>query len=526
MQKTSKIFRRRWAVRALLITASLIGALPVCQGKFVGQIVSQETGKPVAATVRITDEKGKVVEGEHSHVDYLQLRWCYVDGEVQVARPNAEGLSITIRRGLETIPLKTTIAGESDQTFQLKRWIDMKEEGYMSGDTHVHFLELDQCHLQMRAEDLEVLNLLTSDFTDDAHKFTGDLDLVSTLGHWVYVGQEFRDWQQGHINLLRLRELVKPVEPFGGTFRDNSHPHMLVSPAAREARAQDAAVTWAHFGDIPGAESPIAIALGLIDAVDLISQGDPTKPPLHWEPWRMDQPEHLPLLESLAGIELYYQYLNSGFQIPMAAGTDKMSDRIPVGSSRLYVHAGGDRTYDAWIEGLKLGNGFITNGPMLTFSVDDYRPGKVVKFGDGKQIVARCTARSLHKFERLEIIVNGQVVATETPPVRSTMGIYESTIKFSMTLEESSWVAARVAARADEGEAIMPRRMKVFAHANPIYFLNEGRPVRVQASIDYLRLYLRYSEHWFSTAANFGTEGEKELAMNEVRHALRVFEGL
>ena len=39
----------------------------------------------------------------------------------------------------------------------------------------------------------------------------------------------------------------------------------------------------------------------------------------------------------------------------MASGTDKMSDRIPVGSSRLYVRAGPERTFDAWIEGLKAG---------------------------------------------------------------------------------------------------------------------------------------------------------------------------
>ena len=398
MQKTSMIFRMRWVVRASCITASLIGGQSVCQGKFVAQIVSQETGEPVAATVRLTDEAGALVEieGEHAHVEYLQLRWCYVDGEIQVERPDSEGLNMTIRRGLETIPLETTIGNEPEQVFRLKRWINMKEEGYISGDTHVHFLELEQCHLQMRAEDLEVLNLLTSDFTDDVHKFSGDLDPISTPGHWVYVGQEFRDWQQGHINLLRLRELVEPVEPFGGTFRDNSHPHMLVSPAAREALAQDAALTWAHFGDIPGAESPIAISLGLIDAVDLISQGDPTKPPLHWEPWRMEQPDHLPRLESLAGIELYYQYLNAGFQIPMAAGTDKMSDRIPVGSSRLYVNTAGDRSYDAWIEGLKVGNGFITNGPLLMFSVDYYHSGEVVGFEGRKEMVVRC--KGLHRL--------------------------------------------------------------------------------------------------------------------------------
>src|SRR5687768_9903362 len=87
------------------------------------------------------------------------------------------------------------------EVFRMRRWIRMADSGYMNGDTHVHFLDLRQSHLQMRVEDLEVLNLLTSDFTNDAAKFTGRLDAASADGHWVYVGQEFRDWQQGHLNL-------------------------------------------------------------------------------------------------------------------------------------------------------------------------------------------------------------------------------------------------------------------------------------------------------------------------------------
>jgi hypothetical protein len=81
---------------------------------------------------------------------------------------------VEIWRGLETIPLEqrvTSSAGE--QTFRLHRWINTGEEGYMNGDTHVHYLTLDQCHLQMRAEDLEVLNLLTSDFTNDRRSSRG-----------------------------------------------------------------------------------------------------------------------------------------------------------------------------------------------------------------------------------------------------------------------------------------------------------------------------------------------------------------
>jgi hypothetical protein len=191
----------------------------ICEGRFAGKIVSHETGQSLAASILVTDRSGQPVEieGEHHHVQYLGKQWCYVDGEFQLSLEDRADWTVEIRRGPETLPLTAKLGSGNEQSFPLRQWINMWEDGYLSGDTHVHFLELDQCDRQMRAEDLDVLNLLTSDFTHDPEKFTGDLDPISTPESWVYVGQEFRDWQQGHINLLRLRKLVQPYEPFGGS---------------------------------------------------------------------------------------------------------------------------------------------------------------------------------------------------------------------------------------------------------------------------------------------------------------------
>ncbi len=515
-------------VAHIFYSISLLLIIPLClSAGYVGQIFSEETGEAVAASIIVRNASGRVVEvdGEHPHVEFLQERWCYVDGQFSLEQSNTEGWTLKIRRGPEVLPLEAEL-GTGDGVFHLKRWIHLSEQGYMSGDTHVHYLELDQCHLQMRAEDLEVLNLLTSDFTDDVHKFTGKVDAISTPGHWVFVGQEFRDWQQGHINLLRLRKIVEPLEPFGGSFREWSHRHFIVAPAAREAKAQEAAVTWAHFGDIPGTESPIDIALGLIDAVDLISQADPNNTPNKWPPWTMKQPSHLSELPVLSGIGIYYQYLNAGFQIPLASGTDKMSERIPVGSSRLYVKTGNDRSFDAWIEGLKAGNGFISNGPILTFSVDGHGSGDTVEFQGDKRVVVKATARSLYAFSRLQLMLNGEAIASSEMPIRGPQGIFEASLELPVELSESAWLAARVSAPPDEGDRVMPRRMKVFAHANPVYFLRNGDRVRVQAAIDYLTLYLRHSQHWFKTAANFETDQHRAEALAEAERALRIYEAL
>ena len=441
-------------------------------------------------------------------------------------------VEIEVRRGLETIPAKAEIdparTNPEAMTFRLKRWIDMKENGYLSGDTHVHLLSTSESHLQMRAEDLNVLNLLVSDFTHDADKFTGKLDPVSTPGHAVYVGQEARDWQQGHVVLMRLRQIVQPFEPFGGTFEGRSEPNVVLARALREARRQGGVTTWAHFCNLPGAESPIDIALGLVDAIDLITYDDPTQLPSHWGPWKnsgMSQAE----FTVMRSMDLYYQYLNAGFRIPIAAGTDKMGENIPVGSNRLYARVGSESTYDGWLAALKAGNGFVTNGPILTFEVDGHTCGEAVEFTEKRRVRVRAAARSILPFGSLEIVLNGETAAIKTVPHQDSHpadGVFSIDIDTTLELDRSSWLAARVAEDPDSKQRILPRGLTVFAHSNPVYFLRDGAKVREQTSIQYLQKYVKGTLHWLNTMARFATASEKEEALRLAEEARRIYAGL
>ena len=163
----------------------------------------------------------------------------------------------------------------------------------------------------------------------------------------------------------------------------------------------------------PGAESPIAIALGKIDAIELMTYDDPTQLPSHWGPWKNSG---MPVAEFpvMRGMDLWYQYLNAGFRIPIVAGTDKMADDIPMGSNRFYAFTNGDTTYKAWLSAIKSGQGFITNGPILTFDADGHTSGETVNFNGTRTVHARVTAQSVLPFATLEIIVNGWVAGHKT----------------------------------------------------------------------------------------------------------------
>ena len=503
------------------------------ENRLEGRIVDDQTGQPVAATLLVSGSDGKAleIEGSHTHVEYLGKRRCYVDGAFALhARPGR--LMIEVRRGLETMPLKTEVDFtrplSEHLTLRLRRWINMRERGYLSGDTHVHFLSQAESHLQMRAEDLNILNLMVSDFTNDREKFTGKLDPVSTPGHAVYVGQESRDWQNGHVLLLGIRRIIEPFEPFGGKFRDRTEPNLLMARILKEARGQGGVNTWAHFCNLPGAESPIDIALGFVDAVDLITYDDPTGLPSHWGPWTnsgMSQGE----FTVMRSLDLYYQYLNAGFQVPIGAGTDKMGDYIPVGSNRLYTPATGESSYEKWLAGLKAGNGFVTNGPILTFDVDGQTSGEVVSFKGAHRVRARATAKSILPFQGLEIVVNGETAAVRNTPGRNQPGadgLYSVELEAAVELDRSSWIAARVADSPGARNRILPRGLTVFAHTNPVYFLRDGAKVRELSSVNYLQKYVKGTIHWLNTGARFRSAEEKEEALRLAEEARQVYSKL
>ncbi len=483
---------------------------------FKAKIVNAETGLPLAATVSVKNGDGNVINliGEHEFVYYLEKKRWYVNGEFSLIT-DEDSLIIEIRNGFETYPIIETVylskAKTTIREFKLKRWVNLEKKDFFSGDTHVHFLDTKSAHLQMQAEDLHVVNLLTSDFTNDRKKFTGALDGESTPDHLVYVGQEIRDWQLGHANLLGLKTIVEPFAPFGGFLSFmGSNPNLLLSPRLQEARDQDAAIVWAHFSNLPGLESAIAIPLRLIDAIEIVTYSDPTKLPDHWVPWEysnMSQAE----FTVMRGMDLYYQYLNAGFKLPITAGTDKMGNDIPVGSNRHYVRINGEPNYKNWNESLKAGKGFVTNGPIIEFSVDNHMSGESINFEGEKTVTVRVEAKSLLPFKKLEIVVNGKVISwKELPDYWKEQDLYMLEIEKEITISSSTWIVGR--ATSVNTPMMLPRGLTVFAHTNPIYYLKNEMPVYVQVSIDYLKTYQKAVRNWIEHYSDFSTEAEREEA--------------
>ena len=540
-------FGRRSAVVAGLLLLCLCGAvylwrthsLPFARvdGRLEGRVVDDATGGPLAARVAVTDSNGRFleIEGKHEHVQQLSKRWCYVDGAFTLSLP-AAGATVEIRRGLETRPLVEAVSGGMTEkpigkTFRLRRWTEMRSKGYVSGDLHAHLPALAVAPLEMRAEDLNALNLLIlggMPLPNDK-SFKGRLDDSSTPGHEIYLNQEIIDWQLGHLTLTGLTSLVPGYPVACGTLEYwTSNPHCDIVRAARATRAQNGFVSVAHFENLPGAGTPVAIALGLVDALELPTWSDPMQLPAHLGPWDnsgMSTAEFTPM----RGVDLYYQYLNAGFQLPIAAGTDKSGEDMPVGSNRTYVPTKGEAGYAAWLAGIKAGVGFVTNGPILEFEADGHGSGEVIQFQGKKTIKVRAAARSILPFTTLEIIMNGRPVAhnlsviEKNPPVD---GVYTMEAEATVSLDQSSWLAARALSNPDIAPRLLPRASSVFSHTSPVYFLRDGRKVREEASLAYLRKYVKGLLNWLSTKPAFSSEKDRDAVQRDAEQAMRIYAGL
>ncbi len=137
---------------------------------------------------------------------------------------------------------------------------------------------------------------------------------------------------------------------------------------------------------------------------------------------------------------------------------------MAVGSVRVYAQTGDALNWPAYMDALRHGRSFVTNGPFLDFRVEGAGPGGVVSSGRAQWALDLATATEV---DRVEVLVNGEVVWSEEglagPGTREYGG--------SLDLPSGGWVAVR----AVGGEARWPAMANYpFAHTAPVWIGEVG----------------------------------------------------
>ena len=434
-------------------------------------VLDDETGKPIPCRAHFRSPEGIPYQphGYHNHVNSNLDTWhvdiggdmrlggityAYIDGKCQGWLPRGDVI-VDIGRGFEYEPLREKVRierGQRELTLRLKRWTNMNAKRWFSGDSHVHFLGTQGAHREAQGEDLNVVNLLQSQW---GHLFTNSEDFIGEPtvsgdgGTIVYCSQENRQHMMGHLILWGLKEPVMPwcsdgpgEAELGGTLEE------AMSHWADATHDQGGTVVIPHLPN-PNGEPAVLIATERADAIEMLRHGSY---------------EHLE----------WYRYLNCGYRLPLVGGTDKMSSDVPVGIYRTYAHIPDDQefNYENWCKAVRDGRTFLSGGPIIDFTVNGAQIGDTLQLaGNGGTVEVEASAESIFPIHTLEIVQGGKVVAS----TEEAKGSRQLHLKASIKVEGHSWLAARCAASNYTAVGHHDGWGRgLFAHTSPIYLAVGG----------------------------------------------------
>lgn len=393
--------------------------------------------------------------------------------------------TFTIERGKEYFPEAREVIVERAPlklTFSMRRWINMAERGWYSGDTHNHRDPRELPNV-MLAEDVNV-GLPMVDWTT--------VSTVPPTASERGLGGQFGDAAVS----LDATHVWHPRNTEYEIFRVGQNNHTLgailivnhrtrfdqlvfpLKAVAAKARAEGALI------DLEKHNWNWSMAVVPLLNPDLFELANNH----HWEVeyslknWAVPAPAWMGLSGSgtdterdwtLYGFQTYYALLNCGFRLRPAAGTANGVHPVPLGFSRVYVELDGPFNYAGWMRGLDAGRSFVTTGPMLLAKVNGQHPGHAFKQeAKPRQYEMAGSIFSQEPLEAIELVAHGRVtekVALENR--RTQTGAYQTEFKTLISLDESSWLAVRCFERRANG------RFR-FAHTAPWFIEVPGRPMR------------------------------------------------
>lgn len=192
----------------------------------------------------------------------------------------------------------------------------------------------------------------------------------------------------------------------------------------------------------------------------------------------------------------WYRYLNCGYRLPVVGGTDKMSAWMPVGAERTYAYIGQEEfNFPNWAKGVRTGNTFMTSGPLLLFRADDHAPGNEIVIGSGGGTVeVSLEATSFVPFHRLEVVMNGRVIASR----EDGAGTREMILREKVHVEGAGWIAARCASRFGP---TTEWQLRICAHTSPVYVRMQGQEVFSAPGLAYMLTLIEGARTWVETLA-------------------------
>jgi TolB protein len=479
---------------------------------------------PVDAWIFADDGYDRKEQPFESHYFYPETA-----RELAIEVPSGK-IRLRISRGLDVKPLDRVIevkAGEAQTVPAELKPIEFADESsghWIPCDLHVHMnyggtYRNYASHLatQVEAEGLEIINELIvnkeqriPDGTFVVPLRLGPDDSDALLAG----GQEYHTSYWGHRGILHLKDqlLLPGYAGYPNTAAASLYP--MNADVYDMAHAQSALVGAVHpFDSVPDPfrkpaqritdELPVDVAMGKLDYMEIVGFSD-----------------------HKSTAEVWYKLLNLGFKLPAGAGTDATTNyaapiRGQIGFDRVYVWTPGwPASVDTWLDELKLGRTFATNGPLIEFKLGGEMVGSELKF-DAPQTAVPFTAklRSIVPVDHLEVVCNGKVMKT----LPTDTAKESADISGTLPLEGSGWCVLR--AWSEKAEYPVMDNY-IYATTSPVYVTIAGKRACSKKDAEYFEAWIDRTIEITSQYPDWNSPAEKELVLTRLREARSIYENL
>ena len=499
--------------------------------------VSNAQGTVASARVSITDAAGKFYAPTNAWISgddgfdraqrAFEAHYFHAQGEAWIDVPTGV-INVDVLHGFERHFEQSHIAVSAGQEASLRinvddgRWSVPAAGHWASGDVHVHMNYGGQyrntpAHLvtQALAEDLGLVDSLLVNkeqrFPDIAYN-GAQQDPASTSGALIVHGQEYHTSYWGHLGLLDIAGgvILPGYAGYPNTAASSLYP--MNADVADAAHARGALVGYVHpFDEYPEPiakpkealtnELPVDVALGKVDYLEILGFSD-----------------------HRATAKVWYQLLNLGFKIPAAGGTDAMANyaslRGPVGMNRVFARLpDGEVTPLAWMQALKAGRSFATNGPLLALSLGDAAIGDELTFPAATPRVSfRARLQSIVAVDHWELVCNGKVVRT-----LNKAPIDHGEVSGSIPLKDSGWCVARAASDTARYPVL---DNYVYATTSPIYITVAGHAPRSPQDARYFAAWIDRMTETTSAYPDWNSAAEKQSVLARLDQARAIYLGM
>ena len=466
--------------------------------------------------------------GAYHRQGRLAEHFFHSDGEFVMTVPTGKW-TVEAVHGFEYVPMAESDSIASDDTTRitlaLGRMDDLEAKGWYSGSNHVHMNYGGNLHntpenlvFMARAEHLHVIGELVANKDNrilDYQFFTGEPEEAED--YVLYFNEEYRPPFYGHISLINLTEhLISPFTTgYEGTAIGSLYPsNTQIFKLAREQGALGAYV-HPYWGDEDPLETnlgvakafPVDLALGMLDYHELVSGAG-------WAAYRV-----------------WHHALSNGFRIPAVGGEDAISNlhrTAIIGQMRAYAHMPDGLSWDAWMSAIRRGEMFVTNGPLLTLTVNGAGIGSTVHLPESGAVTISGTVSAFAPIEAPQLLVGGHVINLEDE-LDEAYDLYDDSSYVTVTFEREVQVAGSewVTLQAFSDEAYHPiDDIFLQATTNPIWVIVGEEPVRSSESADYFARWIEKLTAMAEAHPGWRTDREKAHVIGEFQEARRVYERL